>query len=178
MPATKKKATRRKHAPFLIPPEAAEKLEQQEVIVRHVGRPPAFASPQEFEDKVNEYVTLSKSIAFHLPNKAGLAFFLGIDRGILEDYAIKPGFNHTMKTFMAWVEDVWVQRLGRQQPTGAIFYLKNAFRDHYKDVYVDGPNGGTNIFVLPREIADKHHLELPEAPAPVVPHEPEAETEA
>ena len=64
-----------------------------------------------------------------MPNKAGLCVYLGICKETYNDY--KKKFSDSIKGFESITENAWVQRLGGSSPTGAIFYLKNAF--DYRD---------------------------------------------
>lgn len=66
-----------------------------------------------------------------LPNKAGLRVCLNIDRSTYSDY--KKKFPTAIKDAENIIEDTWVTRLTTNAPTGAIFYLKNAFKEDYKD---------------------------------------------
>lgn len=66
-----------------------------------------------------------------MPNKAGLCLFLNISRETYSQYRKK--FPDTIKSADHWIEESWVQRLRSNAPTGAIFYLKNAFKETYKD---------------------------------------------
>lgn len=66
-----------------------------------------------------------------MPNVAGFCAFEHTSRDTYYEYGKK--YPDTKKAFEAVVENVWVQRLGGNSPTGAIFYLKNAFREDYKD---------------------------------------------
>lgn len=66
-----------------------------------------------------------------MPNKAGLCVFLDISRETYSQYRAK--YPDTIKRADSTIEDSWVQRLNSNAPTGAIFYLKNAFKETYKD---------------------------------------------
>jgi hypothetical protein len=97
-----------------------------------------------------------------MPNKAGLCYFLGISRDVYGEY--KKKFPDTIKEIEAVIENAWVQRLWGNSPTGAIFYLKNAFRDSYKDRHeTDITTGGDKItgieYVIPKanETKDRTH---------------------
>lgn len=66
-----------------------------------------------------------------MPNKAGLCLFLNISRETYSQY--RKRFPDAIKSADHWIEESWVQRLRSNAPTGAIFYLKNAFKETYKD---------------------------------------------
>lgn len=99
------------------------------------GRPLAYSSGEEFEARVHEYMRscMSKSgkKLVRMPNKAGLCLFLGISRDTYNEY--KKRFPDALNTSEKLIEDEWVQRLKSSSPIGAIFYLKNAFKEIYKD---------------------------------------------
>lgn len=97
---------------------------------KKVGKPPHFKTEEEFKNGVKQYSDKCEAEK-KMPNIAGFASFHGIDRTVYYDYAKK--YPNTKRGFEAFLEDVWVQRLGSNSPTGAIFYLKNAFRENYKD---------------------------------------------
>lgn len=113
---------------------------------KNSGRPPRFKTEQEFKDAVFGYLKICEEKG-KMPNIAGFCAFNGIDRTVYYDYAKK--YPRTKKGFEAFLEDVWVQRLSSTSPTGAIFYLKNAFREDYKDrTETDITSGGKPIPIL------------------------------
>ena len=67
-----------------------------------------------------------------MPNKAGLCVFLKISRETYYEYR-RNRYIDAIKEFEAATQDIWVQRLGGTTPTGAIFYLKNAFSEDFSD---------------------------------------------
>lgn len=96
------------------------------------GRPPRFSHLKEMVDLIKGYFdSCEKSRT--MPTKAGLCIFLNISRDTYNEYKKKSEFSDTLKGTELFMEDSWVQRLAGNSPTGAIFYLKNAFRDEYKD---------------------------------------------
>jgi hypothetical protein len=66
-----------------------------------------------------------------MPNKAGLCVFLNISRSTYNEY--KKKYPDALKGIEDYIENAWVQRLAGTTPTGAIFYLKNAFSNDYRD---------------------------------------------
>lgn len=68
-----------------------------------------------------------------MPNKAGLCIWLGIHKDTYNEYKKKSQFSGALKACEAMIENAWVQRLASNAPTGAIFYLKNAFKDDYRE---------------------------------------------
>lgn len=89
-----------------------------------------------------------------MPEKAGLCIWLGIHRDTYNEYKKKPGFSDVLKGAELWIERAWVQRLAGNAPTGAIFYLKNAFREEYRDRQeTDITTGGDKLQITGMTIA-------------------------
>ena len=81
-----------------------------------------------------------------IPSKAGLFVALDISRETYSQY--KKKFPDAVKRSEAVIEAAWVKRLQESYPTGAIFYLKNAFKDDYRDRYeTDLTSGGKPLIV-------------------------------
>lgn len=68
-----------------------------------------------------------------IPSKAGLLRKLNMSRESYREYKKKKDFVDTIRFVEHSIEEAWVQRLTSQGANGAIFYLKNAFRDDYQD---------------------------------------------
>lgn len=94
------------------------------------GRPPKYAEEQVFRDACVAYFKQCID-GRAMPNKAGLCLALKISRDTYNEY--RKRFPDALKAAEDYVEDAWVQRLAGNAPTGAIFYLKNAFAADYKD---------------------------------------------
>lgn len=107
------------------------------------GRPPRFKTESDLAAKVDEYFqTATKNKRMF--SKAGLLVTLDIDKSTYSDY--KKKFPHPIKYAEALIEECWVNRLSETGATGAIFYLKNAFRDDYKDrSETDITSGGKSV---------------------------------
>lgn len=97
---------------------------------RKIGRPPAFETEKEFTDAVWDYIDSCKQTG-QMPNKAGMRFYLCISHDTWSVYREK--FPEAHKEAEDFIENAWVQRLAGTTPTGAIFYLKNAFKEDYRD---------------------------------------------
>jgi hypothetical protein len=95
------------------------------------GRPPKYESAEVLIAKAQEYFVLCGK-SRDLPEKAGLCLALGISRETYSQYK-KDRFPDAIKAFELYIESSWVRRLGAQAATGAIFYLKNAFKEDYRD---------------------------------------------
>ncbi len=94
------------------------------------GRPAKYTSGELLWLKANDFFELCDKTR-QLPEKAGLCLYLGISRDTYSEYRKK--FPDSIKAIDMYIESSWVRRLNGQAATGAIFYLKNAFRDEYKD---------------------------------------------
>lgn len=144
--AAKKRTTKKK--------EPATEAASASVILR--GRPPSFETPQQLIDEAGEYFD-SCAKSFTLPNKAGLALWLHCSKDTLNTYAKERGEDYSVaiKAIYSYIEDAWIQRLSRQHPTGAIFYLKNAFR-YVDEIKNTGEQNVTINFTMPTELIEKY----------------------
>ncbi len=134
------------------------KGETKKVSLRE-GRPPSFENVDDLYTRAEAYFGECETLE-EIPNKAGLALFLGCSRETLSVYGKDKGmeFSDAVARIYAFVENKWVQRLTRVSPTGVIFYLKNAFA--YSDSF-DHTSGGKPLqYLTPGEIAGKHKLVL------------------
>lgn len=125
------------------------------------GRPKAIQGAEELEERMNKY--LNDLGRWGLPTKAGLCFSLGISRETLYRYEKDADFRDTLKHYYQLFEDMWAQRLSSANATGTIFYMKNAFKDDYKDRYDSDHTGRIIHYVLPAEIASKHGVPITKA---------------
>jgi hypothetical protein len=94
------------------------------------GKPPIFKTEEELKSKLFEYLEYCEKKK-QMPNIAGFCFFVGMHRDNYYEYSRK--YSDTIKDFESGVENIWVNRLSSNGSVGAIFYLKNAFREFYKD---------------------------------------------
>lgn len=116
------------------------------------GRPPKFKTPKELEEVIELYIEDCKPLK--MPNKAGFCVFSRIHRDTYVEYKGNKDkeFSDAIKRFEAVVEEAWVQRLAGNSPTGAIFYLKNAFSQDFRDkVETDITSGGEKITTFTAE---------------------------
>lgn len=97
---------------------------------KKVGKPPKFKNEKELNDTILAYFNKCETDK-QIANKAGLCMFLKISRDTYSEY--RKRYPDTVKGADFAIENVWVQRLAGNAPTGAIFYLKNAFKEEYKD---------------------------------------------
>ncbi len=141
------------------------------------GRPHAFESPEKLVDEAKNYIEYCIT-SQRVPNKAGLAFFLGVSRDTIHRYGkdMGEGFSDAIRSIYAFIEDEWVQNLARANAAGSIFYLKNAFG--YMDAF-DHTSGGKPVqYVIPNEISNKHRvvLDIKKEPEPIKDNAPESLT--
>lgn len=94
------------------------------------GRPPKFSNGETLHDQIMKYFD-SCTESRTMPNKAGLCVWLHISRDTYNQY--KKKFSDAFKGVEDYIQNLWVQRLAGNAPTGAIFYLKNAFKEDFKD---------------------------------------------
>lgn len=102
------------------------------------GAPAKYETSEVLEIAIEKYFkhcVMGKNgrprISALMPNKAGLCVFLDISRDTYSEY--RKRFPDTIKRADSLIEDEWIQRLKSNAPTGAIFYLKNAYKETYKD---------------------------------------------
>lgn len=109
------------------------------------GRPPKYANEAKIAKEIVAY-TKNCGKEHQMPNKASLCIWLGISRDTYNEY--KKKFPDAIKGAEAWIENAWVQRLAGNAPTGAIFYLKNAFKEDYRDRHeTDITSGGKPLLI-------------------------------
>jgi len=107
-----------------------------------MARPLKYKTEEELEERCISYIEyLNKKIedtiaplgveVSDIPTKSGLRIWLGISKPVYNDY--KKRFPNPIKRVEDIIEDCWVQVLKGNSVTGAIFYLKNAFSEDYRD---------------------------------------------
>jgi hypothetical protein len=108
-----------------------------------MGRPLKYNTEEDFNQALESY--LDWCVEKHsMPNIAGFCAAQHMSRETYYEYGKK--YSDTKKAFESFLESAWVQKLGGPSATGAIFYLKNAFREHYKDRNeTDITSGGEKI---------------------------------
>lgn len=102
--------------------------------------PPKYSNPQELESLIVEYFNEVKEEKAH-PTITGLALKLWVDRQTISDYAKKDEFAHAIKTAKQFILNYTEQLiLSKDKFTpGQIFYLKNNYKDDYRDkIEVEG----------------------------------------
>lgn len=90
-----------------------------------IGRPRLYATPEDFDAKVDEYYHACKSSDEPI-TWTGLALFLGFSsRKSIDEYENYEGFSHSVKRAKLLVEWAYEKRLGGPNAAGPIFALKN-----------------------------------------------------
>lgn len=116
------------------------------------GRPPKYSDAEVLMKAGVEYFKICDKTR-QLPEKAGLCIELHITRETYSAYRKDARFSDTIKQFDLYIESNWVRRLAGQSPAGAIFYLKNAFKEHYKDRQeTDITSGGERLQITGMKI--------------------------
>lgn len=104
---------------------------------------PTFKTEEDLSKKVIGFFEDCET-AKKRPSKAGLRVFLNISKSTYSEY--KKKYPNPIKRAEDLIEEAWVQRLDSPAATGAIFYLKNAFQEDYKDRHnTDVTSGGKEI---------------------------------
>ena len=81
------------------------------------------------------------------PSKVALRVFLDLVKPSYSRY--KHKFETPLKRAEQMIEMEWVERLNSNSPTGAIFYLKNAYFEDYRDrTETDITSGGKKIIPI------------------------------
>jgi hypothetical protein len=117
-----------------------------------VGRPRAFKSVEEVEEKINAYFNYceEKEKPYTM---SGLAYYLGIDRKTLLNYSKNEEYFHAIKKARDKVQmqlEECLYRLGNN--SGVIFNLKNNF--DWKDKMEAEKTDMTKVDELLKEIKD------------------------
>lgn len=108
------------------------------------GRPALYNSPEELQEKVNQYL---EEVDLSQRTVTGLALFLGFEsRQSLYDYEQDSQFSYIIKKAKLNIEHAYEMRLNNGNCTGAIFALKNmGWKDKTEqDLKVEG--GVTVVF--------------------------------
>jgi len=128
------------------------------------GRPPKYEDESILNISINSYFSSCAKIKnkIIMPNKAGLCVYLGISRDTYSEY--RKRFPDTIKRADDIIENLWIQRLASNAPTGAIFYLKNAFKESFKDKQeIDHQSGSSVItgitYIIPKDPDNKNDIE-------------------
>lgn len=110
------------------------------------GNPPKYATEEDLLLAGLSYFAEIKQDKKRIATKAGLCLALNISRDTYSEYRKK--YPDTIRAFDMRMENAWTERLAGNGATGAIFYLKNAFRDHYKDrIETDITSKGEQIHI-------------------------------
>lgn len=115
-------------------PEGQSAVDQQ-AYLRPRGRPRHYASPDDFDDKVDEYYQHCMATGEPI-TWTGLALFLGFyGRKEIDEYLAYDGFSHSVKRAKSLVEYSYEKRLALGgQAAGPIFALKNfGWRDNHEE---------------------------------------------
>jgi len=123
-----------------------------------VGRPRLYATPEEFDAKVEEYRWYCDEQKEPV-TWTGLALFLGFSsRQSIDEYLKYDGFSDSVKRAKALVEWHYEMRLCGDKPTGAIFALKNFGWVDKQDIAHTSPDGSMSPtrIVIEAATSDDH----------------------
>lgn len=88
------------------------------------GQPKLFKTPMELQiciEQYREYLEETKKP----PTMAGLAYYTGIDRSSLYNYANREEYFDTIKRFRDWILMCWEEYGIDNSSSGLIFMMKN-----------------------------------------------------
>ena len=89
------------------------------------GRPRKIQSPEQLLEGIEDY-RVDCELKGEPITLTGCLYSMGIySRGTLDEYEARPGFSEPVKQLRAMVAMAYERRLHGQNPTGAIFALKN-----------------------------------------------------
>lgn len=135
------------------------------------GRHLKFNTLEDFKKGADSYFSKCKS-SKRIPTISGLCLFLNIHLDTLNEYQKKPEFSATIKSAKLLIMDEWAYELNRRsgQVAGIIFYLKNAFKENFRDNYgMTGEDGGSvnvNLAEFKDKIASKLKVNEPNSIGP------------
>ena len=128
-----------------------------------VWRPPVFATPDDLQNKVDEYFSVGyrtktvydsktwQDIKIPKITMTDLAIYLGYaSRQSMYDVEKNPLFSYIIKRARLFIEREYEERLSWNSPTGAIFALKNMWwRDKVETgvTDTDGKDVDNNITI-------------------------------
>ncbi|MHA1795810.1 MAG: terminase small subunit [Promethearchaeota archaeon] len=102
-----------------------DKTSKYDDLVKNVGRPPTFDSPEDMAEKGMEYFKLCEERKEKI-TVTGLVYHLGFcDKKSLRDYKEKKEYSPLIKKMLLLVENAYEQQLQRGNAAGSIFALKN-----------------------------------------------------
>ena len=99
---------------------------------------------ESFLETVNEY--FNNLPEGKMPTKAGLLKTLKISRQTWANYKKRDEFIDTIRDAEFDIEEAWNQKLVGTGATGPLFYLKNAFKEEYRESQ-DITSGGKPIAI-------------------------------
>ena len=134
-----------------------------------VGRPPLWKTPEELQAKIDDYFNhISKplgldkdGIPYYEPiTITGLALHIGCYRETILNYSKKDEFFDTIKTARLRCENFAEKKIFGNNPTGAIFALKNyGWEDKVKNEHTGDKENPLAIVQYSPEEAYKKLLE-------------------
>jgi hypothetical protein len=119
-----------------------------------VGRPLKFKTPEELEEKINQYFIECESRG-EKPFITELAYYLDTSRETLREYKERPEYVDSIKKALTRCEMALEKNLieGKINPTGSIFNLKNNYgwKDRNEtDITTLGEKMQSGVIILPQ----------------------------
>ena len=108
-----------------------------------------YDTPNKLEERIEiykQYLDQSKKP----PTIAGLAYFTGIDRQTIYNYAKKDEFFDTIKKFRDWIIMTYEEEAIQNGGSGIIFLLKNYGYTDKKEIETTGEQQLNVVFNIPR----------------------------
>ena len=121
-----------------------------------MARPPKYTT-EALREAVNDYLYSEDRTG--VLTKSGLLLHLDITRQTYSRWKEdEHKFSDTLKKAELVIEEAWVQALRGNNVAGTIFYLKNAFKEDYKDRHeTDLTSKGERImYATPEELSHKY----------------------
>ena len=117
-----------------------------------------MARPLKYTEDKFKNVTETYLTRDGVPTKSGLLLALDLSRQAWDEYKDRIEFGDTIKRAELTIEEAWVQRLAGNNVAGTIFYLKNAFKEHYRDNHDFTTDGKAIQVQLSEVVAMKNGL--------------------
>jgi len=117
---------------------------------KHPGQPPKYKTPEELQEKINEYIDSLVGSENKL-TITGLAYFIGFEsRQSFYDYEKRELFSYTVKRARLLIESDYEQDLRKHGRSGDIFALKNfGWKDRTE--IIGDKDAPLQVVILPAE---------------------------
>ena len=118
----------------------------------NAGRPPKFDSPEQLQEKIQEYIDQNKESGLTI---TGLCYHCGFEsRQSFYDLQKRDKFSYTIKRARLFIENFYELKLSDKFSTGAIFALKNLGWTDKQELSIKNDNLPFEIEITHREKRD------------------------